>query len=285
MVRALEVSHERIVAFLRGETSALTVQDGYLYLDVFPIVGAALSELQSMGLIPADVVLPDLSSDAAPAAISDRLETALGVTLSPTFGIIRLMPAERLATAQTVVRAFDILVVGVILLAVAISILAIALARNRRRMLVFVALGAVVGLALAQFAIQGVATSALSGIADQGIAAGLTAVVDVTVDDLIRVMTLILVAAGVIAIVAYLAGRPTWLRRGAPRATATSKDGLERIGVALIAFALAWIVLGLQVALLGAALVGGWLLVVSVLSGGSGRPDDAGGNATGPTPS
>ena len=35
-------------------------------LDVFPVVGAALTELQSMGLIPADVQLPDLTLARCP---------------------------------------------------------------------------------------------------------------------------------------------------------------------------------------------------------------------------
>ena len=96
---------------LRGETEALSIVDGYLTLDVFPVVGAALTELQSMGLIPADVQLPDLTSPDAPDVLAQRLETSLGVTLPADFGTIRLMPAERLTTARTIVRAFDLIVI------------------------------------------------------------------------------------------------------------------------------------------------------------------------------
>ena len=53
-----------------------------------------------MGLIPADVQLPDLTSPEAPGVLAQRIETALGVTLPPDFGTIQLMPAERLATAR-----------------------------------------------------------------------------------------------------------------------------------------------------------------------------------------
>ena len=111
LVGTVSFTHEQTVRLLRGETEVLTLVDGYLTLNVFPAVGAALTELQSMGLIPADVVLPDLTAPEAPEVVAQRLETALGVTLPPTFGTIQLMPAERLTAAQSVVRVFDLVVI------------------------------------------------------------------------------------------------------------------------------------------------------------------------------
>ena len=49
----VSTTHGRVVALLRDESTNLTVIDGYVYLNVFPIVGTALAELQAMGLIPA----------------------------------------------------------------------------------------------------------------------------------------------------------------------------------------------------------------------------------------
>ena len=51
LVGTLGFTHAQIVRLLRGETEALGIADGYVTLDVFPVVGAALTELQSMGSI------------------------------------------------------------------------------------------------------------------------------------------------------------------------------------------------------------------------------------------
>ena len=68
LVGTVSFTHEQVVRLLRGESDVVTLVDGYLTLDVFPVVGAALAELQSMGLIPADVQLPDLTAPEAPEA-------------------------------------------------------------------------------------------------------------------------------------------------------------------------------------------------------------------------
>ena len=100
LVRTMSFTHAQLVRLLRGETDNLSVVDGYLTLDAFPVVGAALTELQSMGLIPASVQLPDLTAPDAPEVLAQRLDSALGVTLPPDFGTVQLMPAARLATAS-----------------------------------------------------------------------------------------------------------------------------------------------------------------------------------------
>ena len=81
LVGALSFTHEQVVRLLRGESEVVSIVDGYLTLNVFPVVDAALTELQAMGLIPADVQLPDLSAPEAPEVLAQRLETTLGVTL------------------------------------------------------------------------------------------------------------------------------------------------------------------------------------------------------------
>jgi hypothetical protein len=52
----------------------------------------------------------------------------------------------------------------------------------------------------------------------------------------------------------------------------------EKAGIAAIAFAIAWLALGIEIALLGAALVGAWLLIVHLLADES---DDDGGTQPG----
>ena len=111
----------------------ISVVDGYVVIEVWPVVGAALEELQSEGLIPADIQLPDLSSPEPPGVLSGRVATALGITIPPDFGTIRLMPADRLLTYQSYVRAFDIIVIVLIVVTLALIALALGLATRRRR--------------------------------------------------------------------------------------------------------------------------------------------------------
>jgi hypothetical protein len=287
LLASLRFTHEHLVTFLRGDSSALTVVDGYLYLDVFPVIGAALTEVQSLGLIPADVQLPDLSSGEAPAVLADRLESTLEVTLPADFGTVRLMEARRLAAAQAAVQAFDAIVVILVVLCVVLAALTLWLARDRRRMVVYLALGIVIAFILARVALRGLASAIATSVADAGVAGAVTAIVDAAVADLIGLTGVILVVTAALGLVAYIAGRPAWLRRLVSRssgraatagpAPAADRGTLEQAGIAAILFSVAWIALGIEVALLGALLVGAWLLVVRIVAGPSGA--DGGGSA------
>ena len=213
LLRSVSFTHAHLVDFLRGDATALTIVDGYVQLDVFPVVGAALAELQSIGLIPADAQLPDLSSDEVPAALADRLESTLGITLPADFGTVRLMEAARLTAAQSAVRVFDLVVVVLIALSVILVTLAIWLARDRRRMVIYLAIGTIIAFVLSRLAINGIASAIVDDIAAQGIRGALSAVVDATIEDLIGLTTVILIAMLVLLVAAYVAGRPAWLTR------------------------------------------------------------------------
>jgi len=297
LVRTVAFAHERVMRLLRDESDAVNVVDGYVVIEVFPVVGAALAELQSMGILPADIQLPDLTNPEAPGVLAGRVEAALGVTLPDTFGTIRLMPADRLLTARTVVRVLDLAVILLIILSILLVAFAIWLARDRRRMVIYLAIGTIIAFLLARLAINAGVNAIIGGIADEGLAGAVRSVVDATVADLRGLTTLILIATGIVAIAAYLAGRPAWLSAAGSRASATAgqagsvavamgSDGIgaadarrptrdtlettlrdnrqavERIGIGVIVFIVAWIALGLGVALVGAALVIGLELIL-----------------------
>ena len=215
------------------------------------------------------------------------------------------MQADGLATAQTAVRAFDVVVITLIVLSVLLIALAIWLARDRRRMVVYAAVGTVVAVLIARLALRGAASVVVGGIADEGVQRTVVTILDATVQDLIDLTTYVLVGAIALAVVAYVAGRPPWLVRlssrsagavssTASRTTALASDAgarsdlrpairenrtaIERAGFAAIAFALVWLFIGLEVALLGAALLAGWLLIVRLVTD---QPDV---EASGPDP-
>ena len=290
LVRTISVAHAKVMNLLRDQSDAVQVVNGYVVVDVWPIVDSALAELQSMGIIPADIQLPDLSEADIGAKLGPRLESALGITLPADFGTIQLMPADRLLTARTVVRVFDIVVILLIVLSVALVALALWLSTNRRMMVIYLALGVIIAFLLARLTTNTVTSAVVGGIADQGLAGAVRTVVDTTVANLRQITVWILVATGIVAIAAYLWGRPRWLTSAASAAGAAAgqagsaaavagsagvgavaakrpsrdtlettvrenRSAVERYGLAVIVFIVAWIALGLEIALIGAVLV------------------------------
>lgn len=306
LVRTISVAHEKVMNLLRDKSDAVQVVNGYVVVDVWPVVDAALAELQSMGIIPADIQLPDLSEADIGARLGPRLESALGITLPADFGTIQLMPADRLLTARTVVRAFDLVVILLIVLSVALVLLALWLSRNRRMMVIYLALGVIIAFLLARLTTNTITGAVVGGIADEGLAGAVRTVVDTTVANLRQITAIILVATGIVAIAAYLWGRPRWVTSaasslggaasqagtgvkaagaagvGAVSASRPSRDSveatvrenrptIERLGLAAIVFVVVWIALGIEIALIGAVLVIAFELILRALS----SPDEA----------
>jgi hypothetical protein len=211
LLKTVSIAHTQVMNLLRGNPDAVSVVDGYVTIEVLPLVQAALTELQSVGLLPDGVQIPDLTTSEAPSVLVQRLSTALGVTLPPDFGTIRLMPADKLLTARSVVQVFDILVVLLVVLSVVLAALAVWLARRRRRMIVYLAIGTIIAFLVGRIAINAFTDTLIDGIQDQGLALGIRTVIDATVEDLRRLTTIILVATAIVAVVAYLWGRPRWI--------------------------------------------------------------------------
>ena len=306
LIKTVSFGHAAIMKLLRDEPEAVKVVDGFVVVEVFPVVEAALRELQAIGLIPDGVTIPDLSTPAPPGVLAQRLGAALGIALPENFGTIRLMPADRLLTARSLVRVFDLVVVALVVLSLVLVALAVWLSSHRRRMVIYLGVGTIIAFLLARLAVNTFSDALISGIADEGLATGVRTVVDATVEDLRRLTTIILVATGIVAIAAYLWGRPKWVvavtsqasdvagRAGSTAAAAGSagigaaaagrpsraslegtvrenRASVERIGLGVVIFIVVWIALGLEIALVGAALVIGFEMVLRAIA----SPDEA----------
>ena len=78
-------------------------------------------------------------------------------------------------------------------------------------MVVYLAIGTIIAFLIGRIAINAFTDALIDGIQDQGLALGIRSVVDATVEDLRRLTTIILVATAIVAVVAYLWGRPRWI--------------------------------------------------------------------------
>ncbi len=230
LVNSLSFTHEQVMRLLRDEADNVNVVNGYVTLDVFPIVGKALEQLQAAGIIPPEVVLPDLSAPEAPGTLAQRLNSALGITVPADFGTIQLMPSARLEAARAAVKAFDIIVILLVILSVVLLAVSLWLARNRRHMVVYLAIGTIVAFLIARFAIRTMEDVLVGGIANLGVAGAVRTVMDATFEDLRGLTLLVLIGVAIVGIVAYLSGRPAWVTSATTAAGSAASSAASRAG-------------------------------------------------------
>jgi hypothetical protein len=207
------------------------------------------------------------------------------------------MPAGRLELARTVVRIFDLVIVLLVALTIILVALAVWLARDHRRMLIYVGIGTIIAFLVGRLAIRSVEGVIVGGIADGDVAGAARAMLDATLEDLRGLTLIILIGTVIVVIAAYLWGRPAWavtttssVANAAGRAGSAASAGVagtpgrvpdrdtleatvrtnhvavERIGLGVIVFIIAWLAVGFEIALLGAALVVGFEVVLRALS-------------------
>jgi hypothetical protein len=254
LTRTLAFAHERVMNLLRDRAQAVTDMDGRVVIEVYPALLVALHELQTAGIIGSDVQLPDPATAEPPGVIRGILENRLGVTLPADFGTIPLMSVEQLQTAQTVVKAFDIIVIVLIVLAVALAGLAVWLAARRPRMVVFLAIGTVIAFLLARLLTNAATDVLTTAIAAEGLRGAVRSILDATLADFRGWAFVILIGLAIVAVVAWFWSRPATARRVSLPEFRTER-GIERIGFALIALVVLWIAVGLEVAILAAVLI------------------------------
>jgi hypothetical protein len=273
-------AHDAAMKVIRDpDTDSVTSTQGTISINVFPLVENVLVGLQEAGVISADREIPDLSSwEPDPDRVA-RLESLLGRDIPDDIGTITLVESERLGTVQTAVRAFDVITVGLIGLAVVCVLLALWLSARRLRMILWLAGGAVVALLLGRGFVRLVLENVSGAIADEGLVA-VGGVVRSSVDSLMWFSFALIVVALIVAAVALIAERRSEIGAvtGSP---ATLREWLREhardlgwIGGGIVAFVALWNIGGADVTLLAAAAVGLILIAVGVLAGRGTAPTE-----------
>ena len=141
---ALTVTHEQLVAVLRGQnTRAVSTSGGDIVLNTVPAINQALGKVSGLAsdLTGKQVTLPTITSADPPQQAVNKLSKALGVQLPSNFGQITLVKSDKLATAQRLVKAFDRLTLVLPLVTIALLALTLWLSVNRRRTVLQLAVG------------------------------------------------------------------------------------------------------------------------------------------------
>jgi hypothetical protein len=224
LVTAAEATHRRLMSVLRGDSDVVAVEGTTVTIDLLPVAVEGLGQLQQLGLIPASVVLPDVSDPAARDAAIASLEERLGRDIPDDFALVTVADATRLATAQQLVRAFDLVVIVLVVVTVVLAALTVVLARRRLRMVVALALGIVVALILARM----IARAIMAGVASSAAASGSGDVLRLVVQDLTQDLAtwvwLLVVLGIVVAATAVALGRPDWMTSGAEALASPSRS-------------------------------------------------------------
>ena len=149
-ITANRVAHEALLKVLNGQAKAVQTSNGEVVLSLVPLLNEVLVAVQKQAsaLIGKDVTLPTLTGTELPSAACAKISDALNRPLPATCGQIPLFPADKLDQAQRAVRLFKNLVVVLLVVTPLLALLALWLSRRRRRTLMQMAVGVMLGMVL-----------------------------------------------------------------------------------------------------------------------------------------
>lgn len=281
METAIRFTHERLVRLLRNDSDIVSVEGTTATIDLLPIAVEGLRQLQTAGILPATVTLPDVTDPAGREAAIAALASKLGRPIPADFALVPIADATRLANAQQAVHLFDVLTVGLLVLSVLLVVATVLLSGRRLRMVGLLALGVVVSLVIARLLVRA-ALQGLIGSLAAGNAAAMESMLTDLLSDLAGWSWILVILGIIVAVLAVLAGRPSWLPSGGENASTWAgahRDGLAwAVGIA-VTTVVVWIAMSPDLAILVA--IG--LSVVAMAVGrrrGSGSGDEASGDTT-----
>jgi hypothetical protein len=141
-------AHKQLLSVLDGNSKAVSITNGQVVLNLVPLFDAALQNLQGFisGLLGRPIQLPAISGNELPAVACERIATALNRPVPATCGQIPLFPADQLTQARRAVRIFNRSMVALLIVTPVVAALALWLSRRRRRTLLQLSAGGLLGL-------------------------------------------------------------------------------------------------------------------------------------------
>lgn len=213
VVGAIRRAHATTMRLLDGRglfDNALEVQEGQIRLDLLPLVQRGLVALQTKGIIPSAIELPEAGSGDGVAL----LEAAFDKNLPDDFGTVVLYEGAAVADAQEsfgqVQSALALFRKGVVALWVAALLLMVgALATSIRRPRTLFQLGVAIAASMAVFQVLVFrAAEVLPKVATSPDAREVAAaLVEAATSGLKRFAAVLILAGIVVAVAGYLAGR------------------------------------------------------------------------------
>jgi hypothetical protein len=226
----VEQAHAAGVALLRNDFVELPnvyIENGEVRLNLVPAITDALRRVAAeiTGFLP-DVTLPDVISDGVDQG-RQQLAEAVNAQLPEDFGQVTLLSEQKLVAAQDAAHRLDQFVWLLVLLSIILVVVTVAVSPTRRRTVIQLSLGVAAGLVIGVAAVRRLESAIVEQITNpNGRAAGETLLGDV-VASLRSVAIIVVVFAVIVAVAAYLLGRPAWITSVSHRLSsgATSANG------------------------------------------------------------
>lgn len=232
-VTANQFSHAQLITVLQGNSKALQASNGQVVLNLVPLLNAALKDIQTRAsaLLGKNITLPTISGTSIPAADCHKIATAIRRPLPPTCGQIPLFPASTLANAQRAFRAFNGIVLLLLIITPLVFIAALGASLRRRRTLLQLTIAGMLGLIVLRRVTYWL-QSDLTAHAKPANQAALSVITGQVLHGLFTVTVWFLIGGLIVAVLALLSGPYRWavaFRSRAHRAAAT----LAHLGSAL----------------------------------------------------
>ena len=258
-VTANRFAQGQLLAALNGNSKALQATNGHVVLNLVPLLNEALKgvQAQASGLFGKKITLPVISGSSIPAADCRKIAAAIGRPLPPTCGQIPLFPASALAGAQRAYRAFNGVVLLLILTPLAF-IAALLASPRRRRTLVQLTTTGLLGLIVIRRALYWLQSDLIAS-AKPGNQAALSVITGQVLHGLFTITMWFLIGGLMLLVLALLAGPyrwaaafRSWVRRAAAAITAL---GSALAGHASSDSTVAWVRRNLGLLRIGGAVV------------------------------
>jgi uncharacterized membrane protein len=247
--------HTKIVALLNGDYSQLpnvAVEGGVVQLNLVSAVAEVIRLVVQQGVESLDlnVTIPDIPADLDARAAIDRLASAVGVSLPPDFGQLTIMSQDQLTSYQESARTLDAISGALTIVLVILIGLTLLIANDRRRTLIWLAIGGAAGLLIGGAVIRRVEGRIVDAIQGPGAQAAARDVFAAVSAGLRHAGIIVGVATLLVALIAYLAGRPKWLiaATAAVRRATAQREGGSQLDVWIAAHANAVRIAGVVVA-------------------------------------
>lgn len=226
----VEQAHTASVALLRNDLAELPnvyIENGEVRLNLIPAITDALRAVagEIRAFLP-DVTLPDVISDGVDAG-RQQLAEAVSAELPEDYGQVTVLSEQNLVEAQDAAHLFDQFVWLLVLISIILVVVTVAVSPTRRRTVIQLSLGVAAGLVIGVAATRRLESAIVEEITNPNSrAAGETLLGDV-VASLRSVAIVVVVVALIVAVAAYLLGRPAWITRVSHR---LSSEGTSTTG-------------------------------------------------------
>jgi hypothetical protein len=210
-VAANRFAHAQLINVLEGDSKALQTTNGQVVLNLVPLVNEALKsvEAEASGLVGKNVTLPAITSTSIPAADCQKIAAAISHPLPPTCGQITLFPASSLTGAQHAYRAFNRIVLLLLILTPLVFIAALWASTRRRRTLLQLTIGGMLALIVVRRAVYWL-ESDLTAAAKPANRAALSVITGQVLHGFFDATLWFLIGGLIVLVVALLAGPYRW---------------------------------------------------------------------------